>query len=111
MRHIVGAFSTMLVLLLNLLFAAEILSVSAKTAEVKSYKAAVIAEIENSNFNPHVIRACQEQAKDMGYELEVSSCMYEENYDRRLAKVTLKYDCAIPLLGIEAKKVTYGIAR
>ena len=44
----------------------SVVSVSGQIAAAKEYKADVIAEIENSNFNPSVIAACTSQADEVG---------------------------------------------
>lgn len=111
MKHIISAFSTLLVLVLNLLLITMILTVSVKTAAAKEYKAAVVAEIENSNFNPKVISGCIKQAADSGYTLEVNRCVYDERNDICTAEVLLGYTYEIPLFGICESKITRGIAR
>lgn len=111
MKHVIGAFCTLTVLCLNLFICVSVLTVSADAAAAKEYKAAVVAEIENSNFNPNVIAACKEQAALCGYSLEVNSCVYDELYDLRTAEVLLTYTYEIPILGISDTKVTRGIAR
>ncbi|MBO5069259.1 MAG: hypothetical protein J6C37_02705, partial [Roseburia sp.] len=67
--------------------------------------------IENSNFNPKVIEACQRQAADQGYTLEVTTGVYDADLDVRMAEVLLKYRYEIPLLGISGEQVTRGVAR
>ena len=63
----------MLVLVFNLLLCISMLGVSADVAAAKEFKATMIAEIENSDFNPYVIDGCKAQARTEGYELEVQS--------------------------------------
>lgn len=111
MRHIIGAFSTLIFLLLNLWVGAAVLTFGAEAAAVKEYKAAVIAEIENSNFNSNVIAGCCEEALQRGYLLKVQCSTYDEEQDMRSAKVWLSYSYEIPLLGISGQKTTEGIAR
>ena len=111
MKQIIGAFSVLFILMLNLMLGAAILSVSAKAAEAKEYKAAFITEIENSIFNPKVILACKKQAENMGYQLEVKCYTHEEAYERCAAEILLKYRYEIPLLGISSERTTCGIAR
>ena len=55
MKYIVEIFSGLFMLIWNLCLCVSMLGVSSETAEAKEYKAAVVAEIENSNFNPNVI--------------------------------------------------------
>jgi DNA-binding LacI/PurR family transcriptional regulator len=111
MKQIVGAFGTVLILVFELLLCVT-LSAAAEQAEVaKSYKAAVIAEIENSDFNPTVMAGCIDRAADVGYTLTIQSCVYDEERDIKTAEVTLAYRCEMPLLGIAETRTTRGIAR
>ena len=111
MKSIVGAFGTLLVLVLHIFLCIAVCTVSGQVAEAKEYKADVIAEIENSNFNPNVINGCIAQARTNGYELQVTNYVYDVNHDIQTAEVVLKYAYTIPLLGIADTKTTRGIAR
>ena len=66
MKYIIEVFSVMLVLVFNLLLCVSMLGVSADVAAAKEFKAAMIAEIENSDFNPYVIDGCKAQAGTEG---------------------------------------------
>ena len=61
MKYIIEVFSVMLVLVFNLLLCISMLGVSADVAAAKEFKAAMIAEIENSDFNPYVMAARRRQ--------------------------------------------------
>lgn len=111
MKHIISAFSMLLVLTLNLLICIMMFTVTAKTAAAKEYKAAVIAEIENSNFNPGVIAGCIDEAAKQGYTLDVNCCVYDERKQLCAAEILLAYTYEIPLFGISDTKITRGIAR
>lgn len=111
MRHIVSAYAALVVFILNIFMCITVSNATAAMAEAKEYKAQVIAEIENSNFNPNVIAACVTQAQTAGYTLSVTSCTYDENYDIKTAEVILSYDYNLPLFGISETKTTRGIAR
>lgn len=111
MKYIVEAFGVMVVLVCSLFLCVGVIGVSADVAAAREYKADVIAEIENSNFNPNVIAACRQQAAQAGYELNVLSYYYDVQSDRRIAEVELTYAYEIPLLKISQQKVTRGIAR
>lgn len=111
MKHIIEGFSVLFIMMLNLCMAAGVLNVTAKVAEAKAYKAAAVAEIENSNFNPNVIAACIEDADARGYSMEVTTCSYACDSQRRIAQVCLTYDYELPLIGVSGKSVTRGIAR
>lgn len=111
MKHIIEGFSVLFIMMLNLCMAVGVLNITAKVAEAKSYKAAVVAEIENSNFNPNVIEACIEDADVHGYSMEVTTCSYAYDPQRRIAEVCLTYDYELPLIGVSGQGVTRGIAR
>ena len=111
MKHIIGAFGTLFVLMLNIFICVSICNVSGAVAEAKEYKAAVVAEIENSNFNPNVINACITQAQTAGYELQITSCTYDVDQNIQTAEVVLTYSYEMPLFGISEIKTTRGIAR
>ena len=111
MKQIIGAFCTLFVLLLYLFTGAGVLEASGGVAAAKEYKAGVIAQIENSNFNPKVINACIQSAAEAGYELEVTNCEYDMYHNIQTAQVALHYQYRLPLFGITQTKTTYGIAR
>lgn len=111
MKHIIEGFSVLFAMMLNLCMTAGVLNVTAKVAAAKEYKAAVVAEIENSNFNPNVIAACIQDADGWGYTMEVTTCSYGEDMGRKMAEVCLIYNYEVPLLGVSGQSVTRGIAR
>ncbi len=111
MKHVIGAFSILFVLLLNVFLCIGMITVNADVAAAKEYKAAVVAEIENSNFNPKVIQGCIAQAAEAGYTLQVLGCSYDAWNEVQMAEVILSYTYCIPVLGISETKTTRGIAR
>ena len=111
MKHVIEGFSVMFVLVLNLFLCTGMLGAAAKVAAAKEYKAAVVSEVENSNFNPRVVEACIQEAKEHGYVLEITDCQYKENSGRAMAEVRLTYQYEIPILGVTEQKMTRGIAR
>lgn len=111
MKYIIEIFSVLLMLAWNVFLCIGILDASADVAAAKEYKAAVVSEIENSNFNPNVIAGCIQEATDRGYILEITTCMHEEERSSRMAEICLTYDYTIPVLGIARQEVTRGIAR
>ena len=106
MKYIIEVFSVMLVLVFNLLLCISMLGVSVDVAAAKEFKATMIAEIENSDFNPYVIDGCKAQARTEG-----QSYTYGGQSDRRIAGINLYYRYRIPLLGVSQQRVTRGIAR
>lgn len=111
MKHIVGTFSILFILVLNVFLCITVITVNADVAAAKEYKAAVVAEIENSNFNPKVIQECITQAAAEGYTLQVSGGSYDTWDEVQMAEVILNYSYRLPLLGIWETKTTRGIAR
>lgn len=111
MKQIISAFGTLFTIMLVLFTCATVISASGDAAAAKEYKADVIAEIENSNFNPNVIASCIDQAADAGYDLQITSCTYNEYNDIQTAEVILTYNYEMPLFGISDTKTTRGIAR
>ena len=111
MKYIVEAFGVMLVLIMNLFLCIGVVSVSTDVAAAREYKADVIAEVENSNFNPGVIAACVQQAQNLGYNMEVNGYVYDEEHDIQSAEVRIIYSYKIPLFGISKTQMTRGIAR
>jgi hypothetical protein len=110
MKQIVGAFGTLLIFVVWILSCIS-LAIAAEQAEAaKAYKADVITEIENSNFNPNVMEACIRQAEAAGYRLKINTCMYDEVRDMQTAEVILGYTCEMPLFHITEAKETRGIA-
>lgn len=111
MKHIISAYTTLMVFVLNIFMCIAVINATVSMAEAKEYKAHVIAEIENSNFNKKVIEACVAQAQVAGYELSITNCIYNENYDIQTAEVVLTYSYKLPIFGISQTKTTRGIAR
>lgn len=111
MKQIIGGFSILIVLMLNIFICITVITVSGDVAAAKEYKADVIAEIENSNFNPNVIDSCVSQASEAGYTLQIANCTYDEDNNVQTAEVVLSYSYKLPLFGITDTKSTRGIAR
>jgi len=111
MRNIIGAFGTLMVLVIYFFSCIAISNAGVAIAEAKEFKADVVAEIENSNFNPKVIEGCIAQAEAAGYQLVITSYIYDERCDIKSAEIIIKYSYDIPLLGISQTKTTRGIAR
>ena len=104
MKNIISAFTTLFFYLLCVFGAAALLTASAQTAAAKEYKADVITEIENSDFN------CISQAQSAGYTLAVTPSANADG-ETVSADVILSYDYKMPVFGIEKTHMTRGIAR
>ncbi len=110
MKQVISVFGAMLVLLLHVCICIGTMTAASEAAAAKEYKADVISEIENSNFNPKVIAACISQAEAFGYRLEVKTSA-DVNREVKTAEVVLSYSYEIPVLGISQTRMTRGIAR
>lgn len=108
MKHVIEAFSVILVMVLNLFLCVNVITVSAEVAAAKRFAADVVAEIENSNFNPRVMENCKLRAGEAGYELEIISGKYGTS---EIARVRLSYPYRIPMFAVAAQKTTEAIAR
>ena len=111
MKHIIGAFGTLIVICLNIFLGISVINASGVVTEAKEFKADVIAEIENSDFNQNVIDACIIQAENVGYRLQITNSTYDERGAIKTAEVILFYKYEIPFLGIFEERTTRGMAR
>lgn len=111
MKHIISVFTSLFILVVNIIAVTAMITLSGDVAAAKEYKADVIAEIENSNFNSNVINSCIAQAGQAGYTLQVTNCTYDDLNNVQTAEVILSYSYQIPLFGIVDTKTTRGIAR
>lgn len=111
MKQIIEAFGTIFSLMLGLFTSVCVITVSGQVAAAKEYKADVIAEIENSDFNPNIIASCVTQASMEGYVLQVNACTYDADNNISTAEVILEYSYTMPLFGISDVKTTRGMAR
>lgn len=111
MKAIIEIYGVLLMLLLTAASGLSVTAAQEKTAQAKRFKTEVIAEIENSNFNPSVIEGLKDSAAASGYELTVTPCTYDEDNDVTTAEVVLTYDYKASVFGIEETRTTRGIAR
>ena len=68
MRQIIGAFGILFIMMANIFICTGLIGASGQVAAAKEYKSQVVAELENSNFNPGVIDACK---KDMNWRFRI----------------------------------------
>ena len=111
MRQIIGAFGILFIMMANIFICTGLIGASGQVAAAKEYKSQVVAELENSNFNPDVIAAVKSSAQASGYVLTVTPGTYDTARDIISAEVELTYTYKIPLLGVEQTRMTKGIAR
>ncbi|MBS7006964.1 hypothetical protein [Anaerostipes sp.] len=67
-----------------------------------------IGKIENSGFDPEVIKECKKEAAEKGYELSVKDDKLYEH--RPKYKVVLTYYLRVKLLGIASRQEIEGYA-
>lgn len=73
MSQVIKSFMGMFFLLALLLLGVGILSAQTDVSDALDYKADIIAELENSNYNAEVINACIRQANENGYSIEIKT--------------------------------------
>lgn len=73
MRQIIGAFGILFIMMANIFICTGLIGASGQVAAAKEYKSQVVAELENSNFNPGVIDACKRrrQRTDMNWRFRI----------------------------------------
>ena len=101
MKNIINAFTTLFFYLLCVFGAAALLTASAQTAAAKEYKADVITEIENSDFNTGVVQQCFLQSEEAGYQLKVTFF----NEDSTVATVSQVSQIPYGMDGVNMAKV------
>ena len=111
MKQVIGAFGILFILMINIFVCTGLIGAGGQIAAAKEYKSQVVAELENSNFNPVVIDACKKKAAQDGYELTISECIYDAWQNMNAAQVALTYHYRIPILGISEENITSAIAR
>lgn len=111
MKQIVEAFSAVVLITLCAYVSIALITVNSDIMAAKEYKADVIAEIENSNFNPYVVEGCIQQAQAAGYTLQIHNSSYDTDQRITSAEVILGYEYKLPIFGISETKTTRGIAR
>lgn len=111
MKNIISAYAILFILICNLGICIQLAGAGSQTAAAHEYKASIVAEIENSNFNPNVIAGCSRQATAAGYHLNVRTSTYDADCDIQSAEVILEYSYSMPLFGIYETRTTRGIAR
>lgn len=111
MKLIVEVYCGILILLLNVYAVLMLGTAELQVTAAENFKASVISEIENSNFNSRVIDGCVAEAGAAGYALSVTACTYDAERDIATAEVALTYQYRVPLLGIRETRTTRGLAR
>ncbi len=123
MSQVLKAFMGMFFLLALLLLGVGILSAQTDVSDALDYKADIIAELENSNYNAEVLNACIRQANENGYSLEITTYAQEnrvvsytapnavDTTEVVMAEVKLTYPYRIGFLNALTEHQVRGYAR
>ncbi len=113
MSTIIKTYVGIFLLLLSVFAMAGVMSATIDANNARDFHASIMAEIEDSNFAPSVITACQEQAELVGYELLIDSesIVRDEDGKPTLMEVILRYQYRIDFLQVVSKQQIRGFAR
>ena len=125
MSQIMKAFTGIYMLLLMMVVSAAILGMFLRVLHAQNLHAALIDEMENSNYAVSVLKESFTVAKEAGYQVELTvfrdgkdPLVLKKNSDVPagltdvlMAEVTLSYPFTIPFLGIDEQQQIYGYAR
>lgn len=113
MSTIIKTYVGIFILLLSVFAMAGVMSATIDANNARDYHAAVMAEIEDSNFAPSVITACQTQAEQAGYELLIDSdsIVRDEDGKPTLMEVVLRYQYRIDFFQVLSTQQIRGFAR
>ncbi|MDR0925354.1 MAG: hypothetical protein LBN31_13505 [Hungatella sp.] len=113
MSTIIKTYVGIFILLLSVFAMAGVMSATIDANNARDYHAAVMAEIEDSNFAPSVITACKAQAEEAGYELLIDSdsIVRDEDGKPTLMEVILRYQYRIDFLKVFSTQQIRGFAR
>ncbi|MCR5145254.1 MAG: hypothetical protein K6B67_08185 [Lachnospiraceae bacterium] len=75
-------------------------SISARNAD--AFMALVAEDLRDSNCSANMIAAAKEDAKNLGYVLEVD--VHSSKTTKKYGNATLKYEYKIPVIGLEEDK-------
>lgn len=111
MSQVIKMYLGLFFLLVEALAGMGIITAGIQTMAARDYHADILNEIECSNFNPGVMKACEAQAEQAGYQVEIEPLVYDEEHNVQLASVILKYEYAIGALQLAASREIRGMAR
>lgn len=108
MKLIIEHFITFLLLMIFIWIGIAYIIQNVLYSSARQFHGGVVTQLENSYFDPGVMKDCKEKAEKAGYELEIQ--VYGEE-NKKDAKVTLGFQYVIPLAGIKKKYEIEGYAR
>lgn len=113
MKGAVETFLSIIMITFMAVLSTSYITASLNTRKAQNYHAAVITEIEASDFSDEVIGGCINNAKKNGYVLEdgSSGLSIQKTGTLQTAEVILKYRYSIPLLNMNMEHEIKGYAR
>lgn len=123
MSQVFKTFMGVFFILMLLMLGMGIISAQIDVSDALDYKSDIIAELENSNYNPSVLNSCIRQAEENGYSLEIktyvpggTSVVYtapdaNDTTDVVMAEVVLTYPYTIQFLNSVTNHQVRGYAR
>ena len=107
MRDVISQFVIFFLLTLLLWIGLTCICQNMRYCNAREYYEKILQQIEDSYFEPTVIRDCTIKAKEQGYQLSVQ-CYGESQKD---ARVILRYEYTLPMVQVKRQCVIDGYAR
>lgn len=113
MENIIKAFISVFFTLILVCTGFSIITAVNNGRNADSFLADSVARIENSNYAPSVIAACQNDAANHTpeYTLDVSVAECENDATKKYGSATLTYELKIPFIGYSVEKKNYSDIR
>ena len=111
MDSIIRAFLGVFLMLSITVLGVGILTASLSTRAAGTYMESCVTEIENSNFAPEVIAACEMEAARRGYKLSVYPKAQNGSAHTTYAALELSYEFSIPVIGLNRRQTLFADAR
>lgn len=110
MKSAIETMTGIIVITIMTVIGTSLITASLNTLNAQNYHAAVIQEIEESNYAPAVIENCKKTAKENKFKnLEIT--VKESTNGKKYAKVVLEYNYSIPILNMFMDNRIPGYAR
>lgn len=113
MENIIKAFTSVFFTLLLVCTGFSIITAVNNGRNADSFLADSVAKIENSNYAPAVISACQDDAANHvpAYTLDVDVAECVNDSTKKYGSATLTYEFKIPFIGYSVEKKNYSDIR
>lgn len=125
MSQIMKAFTGVFIVLYMMVASIGLLGAFFEVLYAQNLHAAIVDELENSNYAKPIITDCFKQTQEAGYELELTLYTYHDSFfrvknieeipsnitDIRMARVVLNYPFRIVFFDIDMEQSLYGYAR